>query len=175
MTTGRRQTAGTGPGRFAHWMRCNLSMQGYETLTDAERRELGQALRLSPALCLIGMTLGVVLESPAILLGMAATAVLGGFVTAKHPFDVIWDHGLRRLSGGPPLPPTPPPRRFACQLASAWLVALAAAYLAGADTVGLVLGVPLLLVAAVVTATNWCVPSLIYSLASRSRLLGRAA
>jgi Domain of unknown function (DUF4395) len=113
--------------RLAHWMRCNLSMQGYESLGDDERRELGLGLRLSPVLCLTGMTLGVVLESPAILLGMAGTAVLGGFVTAKHPFDPIWDQGLRRLSGGPPLPRTPAPRRFACQIASVWLAALAGA------------------------------------------------
>ena len=156
--------------RLAHWMRCNLSMQGYGALNDDERKRLGFALRLSPALCLTGMTLGVVLESPTILLGMAATAVLGGFVTAKHPFDLIWDHGLRRLSGGPPLPPTPPPRRFACQLASFWLVAVAAAYLAGEETMGLILGVPLVLVAAVVTVSNWCMPSLIYGLLARLRL-----
>ena len=157
-------------GRFTHWMRCNLSMQGYDELSDQERRRLGPALRLSPALCLTGMTVGVVLESPAILLAMAATAVLGGFVTAKHPFDLIWDHGLRRLSNGPPLPPTPPPRRFACQLASVWLVAVAAAFLAGAETLGLALGVPLLLVATIVATTNWCLPSLIHGLLGDRRI-----
>jgi hypothetical protein len=160
--------------RLTHWMRDNLSMQGYQELSEDERREFGLALRLSPALCLTGMTLGVVLESPAILLGMSATAFLGGFGAAKHPFDLIWDHGLRQLSGGPLLPPTPPPRRFACQIASVWLVALAAAYLAGADTVGLVLGIPLVLVAAVVATTNWCVPSLIYGFLGRSRLRSTA-
>jgi hypothetical protein len=113
------------------------------------------------------MTVGVVLESPAVLLAMAATAFLGGFVTAKHPFDAIWDHGLRRLVDRPPLPPTPPPRRFACQLATVWLVAVAATFLAGADTLGLILGVPLLVVAAVVTTVNWCLPSLIYGLIGR--------
>jgi hypothetical protein len=155
--------------RFTRWMRCNLSMQGYEALSDDERRQLGLALRLSPALCLAGMALGVILESPVILLAMATTAVLGGFVTAKHPFDLIWDLGLRRLTSGPSLPPTPPPRRFACQLASVWLVAIAVAYLAGAETLGLVLGVPLLAVATVVATTNWCLPSLIHGLVSRWR------
>ena len=100
---------------------------------------------------------------------MAATAFLGGFVTAKHPFDLIWDYGIRRRTGGPPLPPTPPPRRFACQLATFWLIGLAAAFLAGADTLGLALGIPLLIVAATVTTTNWCVPSLIYGLLRDTR------
>jgi uncharacterized protein DUF4395 len=148
-------------------MRCNLSMQGYAALSDEERRRLTIGLRVSPALCLTGMAVGVVLESPAVLLVMAATAFLGGFVTRKHPFDMIWDYALRRITGGPPLPPTPAPRRFACQLATFWLIGLAVAFIAGADTLGIVLGVPLLLVAATVTTTNWCVPSLIYGLLHR--------
>lgn len=155
--------------RLASWSRCNLTMQGYDSLGDGERRELGLALRLSPALCLTGMAVGVALRSPAVLLGMAATAALGGFVVAKHPFDLIWDHGLRRISGAAPLPPTPPPRRFACQLATVWLIGVAAAFLAGADAVGIVLGLPLVLVAAVVATTNWCLPSLIYGLIDRRR------
>ena len=162
-------------GGVGHWMRCNLSMQGYGALSDDERRELGMALRLSPALCLTGIALGVVLESPAVLLAMAGTAFIGGFVTAKHPFDLIWDHGLRRFRGGPRLPATPPPRRFACQLAAPWLVAMAAAYLVGADAVGLALGVPLLVVAAVNATTNWCLPSLIHGLLSRRSLRGSTA
>jgi hypothetical protein len=155
------------PNRFTHWMRCNLSMQGYSALSDDERRRLGLALRLSPGLCLTGMAVGVVLMSPAVLLAMAATAFVGGFVTAKHPFDLIWDLGLRRISGDPPLPPTPPPRRFACQLAGFWLVGVAMAFLVGSETVGLALGVPLLLVATTVTTTNWCLPSLVYGLIRR--------
>ena len=161
--------------RLAGWMRCNLSMQGYEELSDDERRALGLGLRLSPALCLAGMTLGVALGSPAVLLAMAATAFLGGFVTAKHPFDLLWDHGLRRLTGGPPLPRTPPPRRFACQLATFWLVGLAAVFLAGNEALGLALGIPLLAVAAVVTTTNWCLPSLIYGLARQLGARGGTA
>jgi hypothetical protein len=162
-------------GRVASWVRCNLSMQGYGALSDDERRRLGLALRLSPALCFTGMALGVALESPALLLAMAATAFLGGFVTAKHPFDLIWDNGLRHLSGAPPLPPTPPPRRFACQMATVWLVAVAVAFLAGADTLGLALGVPLLIVAATVMTTNWCLPSLVHGLFSRWRVRHRVA
>jgi hypothetical protein len=150
-------------------MRCNLSMQGYASLSDDERKQLSIGLRVSPALCLTGMAVGVVLQSPAVLLAMAGTAFLGGFVTRKHPFDLIWDYGLRRITGGPPLPPTPAPRRFACQLATFWLIGLAVACIAGADTLGIVLGVPLLLVAATVTTTNWCVPSLIYGLLHRRR------
>jgi hypothetical protein len=71
---------------------------------------------------------------------------------------------LRPLLGGPSLPPTPAPRRFACQLATPWIVAIAVAFWAGAPTVAWVLAVPLLVVVATNTATNWCLPSLIYGL-----------
>jgi hypothetical protein len=30
--------------RLTHWMRCNLSMQGYDALSEDERRRLGFAL-----------------------------------------------------------------------------------------------------------------------------------
>jgi hypothetical protein len=154
---------------FIRWTNRNLSMQGYGSLGEDERRSLALALRLSPALCLLGMTLGVVLRSPILLIVMAVTAFAGGFVTAKHPFDLLWDHGLRHLSGAPPLQRTPPPRRFACQLATPWLLAIAAAFLADADTVAVVLAVPLLAVATTVTVTNWCLPSLIHGLIHGSR------
>jgi hypothetical protein len=147
-------------------------MQGYGALGEDERRQLALALRLSPALCLAGMTLGVVLRSPVVLVVMAATAFAGGFVTAKHPFDLLWDQVLRRVTGGPPVPPTPAPRRFACQMATVWLLGVAAAFLAGAETLGIALGVPLLAVAATVTTTNWCVPSFVYGLIHHRRTTG---
>ena len=95
---------------------------------------------------------------------MAATGFVGGFLTPKHPFDYVYDAALRPLLGGPSVPPSPAPRRFACQLATPWIAAIAVAFLAGAPAVAWILAVPLLLVAATVTTTNWCLPSLIYGL-----------
>jgi hypothetical protein len=56
------------------------------------------------------------------------------------------------------------PRRFACQLATPWIIAIAVAFLAGADPVAWILAVPLLATGAVVTTTNWCLPSFVYGL-----------
>ena len=52
-------------------------------------------------------------------------------------------------------------------MASFWLVGVAAAFLAGSEALGVALGMPLVLVAAIVTTMNWCVPSLIYGLLHR--------
>ncbi|HEX7196369.1 MAG TPA: DUF4395 family protein [Candidatus Limnocylindria bacterium] len=155
--------------RVFTWSRGCLTMQGYGSLSDEERRSLWLGLRFSPALCFAGIALGTVLASPTLLLAMALTALIGGFVTAKHPFDYLYDLAVRPLVGGPGVPPSPAPRRFACQMATAWIVAIAVAFLAGLSVVAWVLAVPLLLAAAIVATTNWCLPSLIYGLGHRQR------
>ena len=147
---------------LAGWSRSCLTMQGYGGLGDSDRRRLGLALRFSPALCFAGTAVGLAFESPAILFGMAATALVGGFLTSKHPFDYVW-----QLAGGPPVPPSPPPRRFACQIATPWLVAIAAAFLTGADGLALGLGIAFLIVSGTVATTNWCLPSFVYRLLHR--------
>ncbi|HXR30220.1 MAG TPA: DUF4395 domain-containing protein [Solirubrobacterales bacterium] len=155
---------------MASWSRGCLAMQGYGSLSDGERRSLWLGLRFSPVLCLTGIALGTALASPALLLVMAVTAGVGGFLTAKHPFDYVYDAVLRPLLGGPRVPPSPAPRRFACQMATPWIAAIAIALWVGAPTVAWVLAVPLLVVAAANTATNWCLPSLIYGLLHRRQV-----
>jgi hypothetical protein len=142
-------------------------MQGYGGLSDEERRSLWIGLRFAYALCFAGIAVGTVLASPTVLLAMAGTALIGGFLTPKHPFDYLYNAALRPLVGGPEVPPSPAPRRFACQLATPWIAAITVAFLVGAPEVAWALAVPLLLVAATVTAANWCLPSFIYGLAHR--------
>jgi hypothetical protein len=150
--------------RLSSWSRGCLTMQGYGSLSDGERRSLWLGLRFSPVLCPTGIALGTALTSPALLLAMAVAAGVGGLLTAKHPFDYVYDAVLRPLLGGPSVPPSPAPRRFACQMATLWIAAIAVAFLVDATVIAWVLAVPLLLVAATVTTTNWCLPSLIYGL-----------
>jgi hypothetical protein len=153
--------------RFSAWSRSCLTMQGYGALSDEERKSLWLGIRFAPALCFAGIALGVVLASPVVLLVMAATAFVGGFITPKHPFDYVYDVALRPLLGGPGVPSSPPPRRFACQMATPWIAAIAIAFLADLTAVAWVLAVPLVVVAAIVAITNWCLPSLIYGLLHR--------
>jgi hypothetical protein len=160
--------------RLAVWSRSCLTMQGYGTLGDEDRKRLWLGLRFAPLLCFVGIALGVILTSPAVLLAMAATAAVGGFITPKHPFDYLYDVALRPLLGGPSVPPSPAPRRFACQLATPWIVAIAVAFLVDLTVVAWALAVPLLIVAALVTTTNWCLPSLMYGLLHGQRA-GEAA
>lgn len=156
--------------RFARWSRGCLTIQGYAALGEADRRKLWLGLRFAPALCLAGVAVGTAAGSPTLLLALAATALVGGFLAPKHPFDYAYDLALRPLLGGPRIPPSPAPRRFACQLATPWISAVAVALLAGSPTLAWVLAAPMLASAVTVTATNWCMPSFVYGrlLASRA-------
>ena len=139
------------------WMRANLTTQGY-CLTDTERRELAVGLRFSTGLCLSLVVVALVLESPAMVFALSAIGLVAGF-TARHPFDYLWNHGVRHLLRAPALPPNPPRRRHAFKIATVWLLAVGILFAAGAATGALILGGLLVAACTTVTATNLCLPS----------------
>jgi hypothetical protein len=138
-------------------MRSNLTTQGY-CLSDAERRELSVGLRFSTGLCLTLVVVALALESPVMVFILSGIGVIAGF-SARHPFDHLWNHGIRRLVGGPSLPPNPTRRRHAFKVATAWLVIVGSLLAAGATVVALALGGLLVAACTTVTATNLWLPS----------------
>jgi hypothetical protein len=140
-----------------------LDAQGYVNVDRQTLREVEPWLRWSPVFCAIVMATGTILASPWILWGLAVTAALGT-VLPSHPFDYVYNLGVRRLTGTPPLPPNGAPRRFACGMAAVWLVGTGAAFAADLTVLGYVLGGILTAVAALVGTTHFCIPSLIYGL-----------
>ena len=141
----------------AVWMCSNLSTQGY-CLSDTERRELSVGLRFSTGLCLALVIVALALESPVMVFALSVIGVIAG-LSARHPFDHLWNHGVRHLVGGPPLPPNPTRRRHAFKVATAWLVVVGGLLAASATIVALALGGLLVAACATVTATNLCLPS----------------
>lgn len=142
-------------------IRSRLETQGFVGLTDTTLAEVEPWLRLSPALCTVLVGVGTVLPSPTMLWVMAAIAVMGALLPF-HPFDVIYNAGIRFLVGTGPLPRNGAPRRFACGLATVWLVATALAFGSGATTLGYILGGVLTAVGALVATTHFCIPSTLY-------------
>jgi hypothetical protein len=149
------------------WMRENLSTQGY-SLSGPARRRLWLGLRFPTGLCLGLVITALALESVAMLVVLSGIGLIAGF-TSRHPFDLLWNHGLRHLTGAPELPPNPPRRRHAFKLATAWLLCVAALFAAGYDLAALALGVVLVGVCGLVTATNFCVPSTLLAWWERRR------
>ncbi len=143
-------------------VRRRLETQGFCNLDDATLRELGPWLRWSPAICTVVMATGVAFASSAVLWTLAAIAFLGALLPF-HPFDLLYNYGARHLTGTRPLPHQGPQRRFACGIATAWLLATGWAFYVSAPLVGYLLGIALVLVAALVSVTHICIPSLIYN------------
>jgi uncharacterized protein DUF4395 len=135
----------------------NLSTQGY-CLSGSDSRRLWLGLRFPTGLCLGLVIAALALESPVMLLALSGIGLIAGF-TSRHPFDLLWNHGLRRLIGAPELPPNPPRRRHAFKLATVWLLAVAGLFATGQDVAALSLGAVLVGVCGLVTATNFCIPS----------------
>jgi hypothetical protein len=149
----------------AGWMDANLGVQGYCLSTD-ESRALRWGLRFPTALCLAFVIIGLALQSAVLILAMVPIGAVAGW-TSRHPFDLIWNHGLRHLTGAPELPPNPTPRRHAFKLATVWLLAVGLLFASGAETAGLLLGGILVGVCSLVTATNFCIPSTLLGAWSR--------
>jgi hypothetical protein len=139
------------------WMDRNLDVQGY-CLTAQESRGLRWGLRLPTALCLVIVLTALALQSAVLILALVPIGALAGW-TRRHPFDLIWNHALRHVSGAPELPPNPAPRRHSFKLATFWLLAIGLLFAFGQATAALILGGVLVGVCGFLTATNFCLPS----------------
>jgi hypothetical protein len=139
------------------WMQENLSTQGY-CLSDGESHALRFGLRFPTALCLALVITGLALESALTVALLVPIGAVAGW-SARHPFDYLWNHGIRHIVGAAELPPNPPRRRHSFKLATVWLAGVAALFAAEANTAALALGGVLVAVCGLVTITNFCIPS----------------
>jgi hypothetical protein len=101
------------------------------------------------------------LASPTVLLALAALATLAA-VSPVHPFDLIYNVGIRRLTGTRPLPRRGVPSRFGCGMGAVFLLVTAWTFSAGHALTGYALGGMLTLVALLVSTTDICIPSILY-------------
>jgi uncharacterized iron-regulated membrane protein len=139
------------------WTERNLAVQGY-CLRSQESRALRWGLRLPTGLCFVVVALGLALQSAILILALVPIGALAGW-TRRHPFDLIWNRGLRHLSRAPELPPNPTQRRHAFKLGTVSLLAIGLLFAFGQPTAALILGGVLIPVCALVTVTNFCIPS----------------
>ena len=140
-----------------------LELQGFYDVADNDLEQVDFGLRVSPAICLTLVAIATVLGSANMLWALLPLAIMGGTLSS-HPFDVVYNHGLRHWIKGPRLPRYPAPRHFACLLASVFIVAEALSFQFGAALAGQVIGGVLTATALVPVATGFCVPSFLYRL-----------
>ena len=138
-----------------------LDVQGFDTVDEELLAEVGPWLRLAFGLCATLAIVGTALASTPLLLTLAAIAFLAG-VLPVHPFDLIYNHGIRHLTGTRPLPKRGPPSRFACGVGALWLIVTVGVFDAGWTIAGYVLGFTLASVAILVSTIDICLPSMIF-------------
>ena len=138
-----------------------LDIQGFDGVDDHTLADTAPWLRLAFGLCTLLAALGTVRASPGLLFALVPIAVLGAAFPV-HPFDLVYNLGVRHLTGTGPLPRRGAPSRFACGLGAVWLLAVGFAFLLGADLVGYVLGGMLVAMGTLVSTIHVCIPSLVY-------------
>jgi uncharacterized membrane protein YphA (DoxX/SURF4 family) len=138
-----------------------LDIQGFDTVDAQELARVAPWLRLAFGLCTVLGGLGTALASPAILLVLAALATLAA-ASPVHPFDLIYNYGIRRLTGTGPLPRRGVPSRVGCGMGAVFLLVTVWAFSAGHAVAGYALGGMLTFVALLVSTTDICIPSMIY-------------
>ena len=138
-----------------------LDVQGFDTVEEELLAEVAPWLRLSFGLCATLAIVATALASTPLLFTLAAIAFLAG-VLPVHPFDLIYNHGIRRLSGTRPLPKRGPPSRFACGVGAVWLIVTVGAFDSPYPIAGYILGFTLAAVAMLVSTTDVCIPSMIF-------------
>jgi hypothetical protein len=92
---------------------------------------------------------------------LVPSAALGA-ILHSHPFETIYNYGIRQIIGTRRLPPAQAPRRFACGVATIYLIITILAFHNGFPFVGQFFGFSLAAAAAVPTFTDFCIPSFIY-------------
>ena len=143
-------------------VRSRLEAQGFYGLDDKTLTELAPWMRWTYTLGTLVTLIGVTLMSPAVLWSLAALTSVGIFLPF-HPFDLLYNYGMRYLTRTGPFPNSGPQRHFVFVVATVWLIATGWAFYLGANAVGIALGVLLLFVGGLASTTNFCIPSFIYN------------
>jgi hypothetical protein len=138
-----------------------LEIQGFDSVNVEELASVAPWLRLAFALCALLGALGTVLASPTILLVLSLIATIAA-ASPVHPFDLVYNYGVRHLTGTGPLPRRGAPTRFGCGMGAVLVLITAWAFAAGHQVAGYVLGGALTFVVLLVSTTDICIPSLIY-------------
>ena len=138
-----------------------LDIQGFENVSTDRLAEVAPWLRMAFGMCAILALAGTALGSPEILWVLIPIAALAAAFPV-HPFDLIYNHGIRYLTNTGPLPKRGAPARFACGMGAVWLAVTSWAFWSGHATAGYILGFSLASVATLVSTTDICIPSMIF-------------
>jgi rhodanese-related sulfurtransferase len=156
-----------------------LAQQGYHELPVAELDRLSWSLRFTPAMCMLGAVVGLVLQSPSIHYTLALLGLLAFLLPGHHPLDLLFNYALRFLLRAPAVPPNPVPRRVACLLGGGMNLLIGISFANSVPAAAFAIGAVLIALQIVVISSHFCLASWILEafvrrVSGRRRLLGGA-
>ncbi|WP_418606199.1 DUF4395 family protein [Georgenia sp. SUBG003] len=140
----------------------NLNGQGFGYLDQEAKARYALPLRFTPAVCVILITIGLILQSPAWLAWLVPIGLSGALFPRGMMVDVVYNFGVRHLFHAPKLPPTPDPRRFSYLISTSLTAGAALSFQYGLPVLGFVLGGAVIVGATILATTLWCLGSWIY-------------
>lgn len=146
-----------------------FQVQGYAKDTPEELAKMKFGIRFPYVSCAVILAAGLYyLHIPTLI--VLTVIAFGGVVLPNHPFDYLYNYGLRFLIGGARVPRRVAQMRFACSVATVWLVITIYLLSSGAIVTAQVWGGLLVVVALLVGLTDICLPSIIYNLVTRRKV-----
>lgn len=139
-----------------------IRAQGYFAQSAEEVSALAVGNRFAYQLCSGVLIVGVATANLTVLKVMMGIAFLG-VLLPNHPFDYLYNFGLRQALGRPKLPKRSPQLKFACGVATLWLGATIYLFASGLALAGYVCGAVLAAVASTVATVDFCLPSTIFN------------
>jgi hypothetical protein len=140
--------------------RKRLETQGYLGYTDSELNDFKFGVRFAYYLCGSLVILGLVLIDINILAAAMIIAFFGS-LPPRHPFDYLYNYLVRHLFNKPKMTTRENQGRFACGIATVWLGGIIYLFYAGLNVWAYIAGGILLLIAALVSIFDICIPSMI--------------
>jgi hypothetical protein len=160
----KKQESKLSPTRI-HRIRC----QGYQNFTDKEVAQFAPGNRVTFILCSVLLITGVVTANIPILAGLMSLSVLA-LILPYHPFDYIYNYGLRKPMKGPKLPPRANQLKFACAVALVWIGLHIYLFYNGYMLAGYISGGAMSFVTLLVSTTDFCIPSAIHNFLFRVKI-----
>ena len=137
-----------------------IQAQGFCGLSDATYAQINYPLRLAPGIMMLWVAVGTALAAPQILWALVPFTALGAILTG-HPFDVLYNQGLRHLIRAQELPRYGLRRRFAFAVATIMMSLAAWGFQTGVPLLGYIIGGAMVASTCLNVVTGICGPAVL--------------
>ena len=149
--------------KLSPFTRRMLDIQGYENVCDEDFGDIARWMKMAIFGCATLVAIALAIGPIPMLWVMVTIAAVAG-ISPVHPLDLIYNYGIRYITGTGKLLRRSGLNRAACALATVWLLGTIAAVNAGMMVLFQLLGWSMVGVAYLVGTMDVCMPSYFFRL-----------